>query len=1672
MKLAIPDEPLNPKGEPDRVSPFSYLSIALNRNLKPKSLSGEQALYLAYLAIISQDFIAAKHYLDTFSKGDAKKDLSFLLACMYSWVGGERPKDPITEALVLRSIGLIYEKMQFAKPDTSGAGQDPSASTLDLLFDRYLHNRNNTGIFRLSDEDEKRLLQRLFAYIPLSSRNFARLTRLQSGTPLNPTTSLPNQNDSKVNSFKRKDTDWLPAESQIFDYLKKCSSPWSGSELVGKCLLTRPEDHFIRFFIDCCLNFDDWQTEPKRTEAMDQLRLVRHNRSIGISLMHDCLNAIFEYPDFFADQLKKLHAIKKSTFSSESDLEDWFHTVSSRYKLSLIEFPQQKEQEIIDDILSLKIPASTKTKELFKLTPAKPFQLLKSEKIKDVFLVCPLIKKGRMPAITHSSSRIANVEIEKMNKQLDEFYAKRQANPPVSYALDRTKTNPKELSYILSKEEKLLTDQLREQKQQILEKARTRALGEQSFFEEKRKAGGQTTDITMDELVALFFKGDAHEYLKRCPGLDANGVQDLSNQIFSYLQDSTCRQQIRRSLEILDEIIFLDDFIEGNKLTLDYSYPSKEDAPFLIKSLEERLAKEMIATPSYEFHKVPEYLAIEYFSNIRLRPQQIETLNLILSGLDVSSGDAKELIVQLTMGSGKTKVLLPLLAMKIADGEKLAIIVVLPSLMEVNKHDQAETTLQISGQRPFLLDFHRNSSIEPSQLRFILHSLQNAIVDKHYIMATPSSFKCLQIIYKELMIAEKNQEDNSEIRHEQIELLRELQNLLKTKGVAILDEADTILEPRRSEVNFPVGPSKKVSSTRKLVHKSLLKVLLSNPLGDLINVKGNKQKESKEESVVKLKETFVDLIIEKYTVPGDDLEAFRRFFLGDDSNIPNLEGHPSEGILKRTKDLVSTLLPSALLKVGNENFGRSHASKKRYAIPYIGNNSPNERGEFGHVDEIMLYSAFIYIQEGLKPYDVDYLIDEMVRKVRNEAKASRCAFEKTKAYGICVKRFGIKNIFNVKQADRERAASSVRSDLKTLWYWMDNFVYTDIKSHNQKISANFLDFDDMFFLKCGFTGTPRSRRNYPRCLQHPEMENVIDRPEDDIAILDAIWRHVEGERADGDSGIHVVDAATPTQYLEAVLAIPDVVCLLDTGALIKGISNKEAAESIQGLINKSSPLKGTVYFNEDNSIVVHLDGCEPVALDTVAISERFSYYDQVHTTGVDIKQSPRAKAVLTYSYNTVRDMTQGSMRMRQLLTSNAIELLIPKSVAEKMHADGAPQFTDILKAGIIRQAEDSANDLEYFIRQDMSHIISQKILDLMLSLESVKESAEIADVFETILKDTMTDNPSFKVMKPTLEILEKQREQKIAEVNMLCDQAQNLSGHLKLEVEKIRKEAVKELSEFMFPEEEVLPEKRAESTGAPELDCQLEIEKEIEVNEESQKVQQKNASYMNWITCSCPSYKPDFLAVKNRYNNAPQVITLADVFRSADSLYRFDGIFSPQLRTTKNFVISVANQKEWAFVPNAQKKCSQLVFYKEAGDIIALMVDSTEAAWLRKALSIESQKKNIKSMHVSDKPYAHQVYFLDVENGFFDTLGVPFSSEEKQRMIELTAEAKFFSGDLVYSDAEWEYLKGWISSSGKIPLLRELFERSLNSQPGQFKFYEQTALQELLNETDYAVDNK
>ena len=152
-------------------------------------------------------------------------------------------------------------------------------------------------------------------------------------------------------------------------------------------------------------------------------------------------------------------------------------------------------------------------------------------------------------------------------------------------------------------------------------------------------------------------------------------------------------------------------------------------------------------------------------------------------------------------------------------------------------------------------------------------------------------------------------------------------------------------------------------------------------------------------------------------------------------------------------------------------------------------------------------------------------------------------------------------------------------------------------------------------------------------------------------------------------------------------ATPPFAALIDTGALITGLSNEEVAAFLlqEGLVG----YEGCVYLTHEGQPMVQLRGHhKPLALAESGVSPgaRFTFYDQIHTTGIDIKQVAMARAAVTLGKDmTLRDLSQGVWRMRGigrgqtavLVTVPEIRRLITQAKQEQQQRQTA-SLQDIL----------------------------------------------------------------------------------------------------------------------------------------------------------------------------------------------------------------------------------------------------------------------------------------------------------------------------------------------------------------------------------------------------------
>ncbi|RYG67654.1 DUF3645 domain-containing protein, partial [archaeon] len=418
-------------------------------------------------------------------------------------------------------------------------------------------------------------------------------------------------------------------------------------------------------------------------------------------------------------------------------------------------------------------------------------------------------------------------------------------------------------------------------------------------------------------------------------------------------------------------------------------------------------------------------------------------------------------------------------------------------------------------------------------------------------------------------------------------------------------------------------------------------------------------------------------------------------------------------ILQKINRVHFGLLQPDDLKLLEDQGVKVPTSRKLVAVPFIAKDVPSRASEFAHPDVVIGLTILAYRYEGLRKKDFFLMLKFLRETLEDEAGPykDRPSFQKFEHWILlCGKaiRGSRKRLKNKKKpavgsatgageenTTSERVTAMMKPTKQVLakglfgtifdidddliWplqlidlrdneqfrilypllyklphvvmYYLNDLIFPEVLAYQGlKLSAcgQELGGDLLFGKKIGFSGTPSDI--LPLELGSCHYERGSDGRVVEYLTSTNVMRTIAVPKGwDAKSILKLVATAQPSFH-----------ALIDTGALITGMSNKAAAEYMLqvGLVG----LKGVVYLDEeDKQMVILRKGLKVVKLVDCGLtpSERFSFYDQVHTTGMDIKQAVDANAALTLGKDmTFRDYAQGAFRMRGIGKGQTITLLV------------------------------------------------------------------------------------------------------------------------------------------------------------------------------------------------------------------------------------------------------------------------------------------------------------------------------------------------------------------------------------------------------------------------------
>ena len=430
-------------------------------------------------------------------------------------------------------------------------------------------------------------------------------------------------------------------------------------------------------------------------------------------------------------------------------------------------------------------------------------------------------------------------------------------------------------------------------------------------------------------------------------------------------------------------------------------------------------------------------------------------------------------------------------------------------------------------------------------------------------------------------------------------------------------------------------------------------------------------------------------------------------------------------LLNLSRDWLTSYLPHTLSKIDRVSFGLLNAddlkrakavdafmpsSRAVLAVPFVGKDVPSRSSEFAHPDIIIGLTILAYRYEGLRESDFHDIIASLRSTLTKEigpyqtrkstirynrfvtAAGGRIRGQQTcrdeeeeqkqrtangggdsstldvprrkdrrSSAGLDDERVEVVALRLLKRSneDQMRTLYQLLRSLPDLIHWyLEQFIFPSEMRHQVvKLQASGQDLggEMLFPIRLAFSGTPSTLLPY-------ELGEAVFQPGSDGLIVHTLTDPsiVSVER--------ISEGWTVTSLLDSIASNPSVHALIDTGALITGLSNLEVARYL--LSHGLHDLAGVVFLDEldRKMILIRSTGhVVPLATSGVPPEARFAFYDQIHTTGMDIQHRLNACAVLTLGKDMVfRDYAQGAYRMRGIAKGQTIRLFVIPEIVDLM----------------------------------------------------------------------------------------------------------------------------------------------------------------------------------------------------------------------------------------------------------------------------------------------------------------------------------------------------------------------------------------------------------------------
>ncbi|KAJ9453253.1 hypothetical protein DIPPA_05970 [Diplonema papillatum] len=735
------------------------------------------------------------------------------------------------------------------------------------------------------------------------------------------------------------------------------------------------------------------------------------------------------------------------------------------------------------------------------------------------------------------------------------------------------------------------------------------------------------------------------------------------------------KKAFRRAAFLLVQLWVMEDKI--NHLENLLSDPDQVQKP---EDLSWSIVQEF-ARRSWDVKKYPRWLGFEAVSRIRIRPEQASLAETLIHG---SPGG----IMQLNMGLGKTRVVLPIVLLHLTQekAQMVRVFFLTPLLREGLDFMRRTLTASLFRIPVLELPFERTTQVNATMLRSYRLALERCRDLHGFVAVTPEFVLSLALKKREAQLQGGD-------------LYKVFKKNTTIDYLSILDESDALLHPKY-ELVYAMGDAAPLSSgqSRWEAAHALLRVLACpcevlrevftspevvsvatsfpsaafQPIRFLRGEAFQKNKTRIRLSMAgqlcsepphelrwmgSLQKKQRDQLLEAITDGNCSV---------DSSLLEGLSADPvhQEHVLALRGLLAYDVLFSALEKRHRVDYGvdKSRKPPRQLAVPFRGSDMPAARAEFNHADSVVVLTTLSFYYSGIT---WNQLVKAITALLELSLTAAELYYHRwLKTMNQQLDEDEVKRIDNVSKLD---VTSNVQQAIlekafcfspEAINFWLGVCVFpSEISEFPNRLKQSAWDLASGPTI--GFSGTNDFHRMLPLTVRQV-LDNKMRTFATNGHMLDVILKSSEVVLLPPPGKMPLWE-----KVLECAVAQSEggVRALVDTGALLSGVSNENAAKYLNKHLNAS--FLAVLYSDSHCWQVLERNGrCLPLGSSPVHERDSFVIFDEAHCRGADMRMQRTAVGLITLGPQLCKDkFMQGAGRMRALGAGQRLEILVVEEIS-------------------------------------------------------------------------------------------------------------------------------------------------------------------------------------------------------------------------------------------------------------------------------------------------------------------------------------------------------------------------------------------------------------------------